>query len=200
MEKSKIDSHSPTRIAADPDALEIFYRAYFDRVVAFVSRRCSSPEDVADVVADVFVEAIRSAGRFDPSRGEPLGWLLGIASNLLASSRRARRRQRELESILSGRQLLESDDYSRLESRIDAARLAAALERALRHLSDRERALIELVHVEGLSALEAANALRVGPGHARMMLTRARRKLLRRMGADPWQTGSRFATQEGDNR
>jgi DNA-directed RNA polymerase specialized sigma24 family protein len=56
------------------------------------------------------------------------------------------------------------------------------------------------VHVEGLSALEAANALRVGPGHARMMLTRARRKLLRRMGADPWQTGSRFATQEGDNR
>ncbi|MFD9735198.1 RNA polymerase sigma factor [Umezawaea sp. NPDC059074] len=48
-----------------------------------------------DLVADVFVSAIRSRARFDSSRGSARAWLFGIATNLLHTHLRGRRRERE---------------------------------------------------------------------------------------------------------
>jgi RNA polymerase sigma factor (sigma-70 family) len=198
MENSDRGKDPLHRIAIDPDSFEVFYRTHFGRVINFVARRCFSPEDVADIVADVFVEAIRSSERFDPSRGEPLAWLLGIASNLLSSSWRAEGRRRKLVAVLSGRELLVNEDYAWLEDRIDAARLTPAAEHALGRLSDRERSVVELVDVEGLSTVETADALGIRPASARMRLTRGRRKLRRIMGATYQQTGSLVTPQRGD--
>ena len=47
-------------------------------------------DDVADMVADVFVEAIRTRTGSTRRAASRLAWLLGIAANLMASSRRAR--------------------------------------------------------------------------------------------------------------
>lgn len=200
MEMDNSRGYEPLRrITTDPDAFEIFYRAHFDRIVDFVARRCHSPEDVADTVADVFVEAVRSVERFDPSRGEPFAWLLGIASNLMSSSWRAQRRRRMLVVVLSGRELLANDDYTWLEDRIDAARLAPAAERALGRLSDLERSVVELVDIEGLSTVEAASTLGIRPASARMRLTRARRRLRRDLAVVGEKTVSLTSSQTGEN-
>ena len=99
-------------------------------------RRFSTPEDVADFVANVFLEVLRSAGSYDPRRGDAVAWLYGLAGNVAAGMRRQQRRSTDAEHRLAGRSLLDADDYARVEERIDAA---SALRRAYERLARRRR-------------------------------------------------------------
>ncbi len=49
----------------DPDAFAIFYRRYVQMVLALVARR-AEPDDVGDVVAEVFATALVHRRRYDP--------------------------------------------------------------------------------------------------------------------------------------
>lgn len=178
------DSELVTRLRTDPAALDAFYRRHVDRVTRFAARRCRNPEDLADVVADTFVEAVLSAERFDPARGEPVAWLLGIAAHRVSGTHRRDRRDRALGVALAGRELLDEDDHERLGRRIDAERLAPAIERALAAMPPGERDVLELVDLDGLAPAEAARALGILPAAARMRLARARRRLRRDLGPD----------------
>ena len=179
----EIDEELLPAIATDPEAFREFYLRHIGRIVAFAVRRCRSPDEVPDLVAAVWLEAIASADRFDPRRGHALPWLLGIAANLSASE--VRRRSRELEALtrLGGQRVLDEDEYARLEREIDAAAVIPQLREAMARLSSAERPVLELVAWEGLTPTEAAAALGIPPPVARMRLTRARRNL-RRIVAD----------------
>jgi hypothetical protein len=50
------------RLSSDPAAFEVFYRRHVDRVVGFAARS------------------------YDPQRGEPGAWLLGITARLIANA------------------------------------------------------------------------------------------------------------------
>lgn len=164
-------------IRHDPDALERFYRRHFDDVVSYMSRRCSNPHDVSDLVAEAFVQAIDSAETFDPRRGRPIAWLMGICRNTYRHHVRDTAARRHLERRIEGRRLLDADDVSRLEDVIDAQRRAQRLLGRLDVLTDRERELLELVDLAGLYPVEAARALRITPATARVRLHRARTRL-----------------------
>ena len=56
-------------IGVDPGALPAFYLRHIAKVTGMGVRRFDQPEDVADFVANVFLEVLRSAGGFDPGRG-----------------------------------------------------------------------------------------------------------------------------------
>jgi RNA polymerase sigma factor (sigma-70 family) len=49
------------------------------RVYAYVAYRIGDGPEAEDVTNDVFERALRYRGSYDPSRGEPITWLLGIA-------------------------------------------------------------------------------------------------------------------------
>jgi RNA polymerase sigma-70 factor (ECF subfamily) len=164
---------------------ETLYRENVDAVTRFAARRCTSPDEVADLVAVVFLRVIESWPRYDPRRGDPRPWIFGIAANCVAEQRRDAARGRALVSSLRGRRLLEPDDYERLEGRIDAERLEPALEAALSTLGARERLVLELVDVEGRPPSEAAAAVGTTGAAARMRLTRARRHLRRALAESP---------------
>jgi RNA polymerase sigma-70 factor (ECF subfamily) len=114
-------------IAAGPGFLPEFYRRHVAKVTGVGARRFSTPEDVADFVANVFLEVLRSAGGYDPRRGDAVAWLYRLAGNVAAGMRRQQRQSTDAEHRLAGRALLDADDYARVEERIDAA---AALRRA----------------------------------------------------------------------
>ncbi len=178
------------RLDRDPAAFEVFYRRHVDRVTGFAVRRCDGPEEVADLVAAVFLAVIESAHRYDPARGEPIGWLFGVAANQLRMQRRGSWRQRGVAVRVAGQRLLEADDVARLEARIDAERLAEEVRRAVARLPRGERAVFELVSRDGLTAAEVGVALRISPAAVRVRLSRARAKLRRELGdaldtADP---------------
>jgi RNA polymerase sigma factor (sigma-70 family) len=172
-------AESPVRsIGTDPVAFTEFYRAHVDDVMRFVARRVADPQLVADLTAEVFLAVIPAAARYRGSRGGPRTWLFGIARNVIAAEFRRSARERRAESLIAGRRLLDADDVDRLMERIDALRQVRELHEALRALPDGERALLELVSVDGLTVAEAAAALGIRHVTARVRLHRARRALL----------------------
>jgi RNA polymerase sigma factor (sigma-70 family) len=169
--------HEPAEIASDPDAFERFYREHVEAVQRFVARRVADPYLAADLTADVFVAAIESAGSYRRSRGEPAAWLFGIARNVVADEQRRNAKELRTAVRIRGRELVDEDDVAALLERIDGESVARALCRELDGLPPGERAVLELVALDGLSAHEAGRALGIGGVAARVRLHRARRRL-----------------------
>ena len=200
MEDSRSDEDLLTTMATDPDAFEEFYRRHIGKVMGFAVRRCTTPEEVADLAATVFLAVIDAAPRFDSKLGRAVPWLLGIAAK--EQARDVRRRGREAKALarLRGRELLEDADHLRLEEQIDAARLAPQVRVAMAALPRAEREMIELTSLDGLTPAEAAAALGIRPSTARMRLNRGRKKLQRSLerahahSGDPRNTVAPFTT------
>jgi RNA polymerase sigma factor (sigma-70 family) len=171
------DEELMVAIAAGPGALPEFYRRHVAKVIGIGARRFDRAEDVADFVADVFVELIGSAHRFDPRRGTAIGFLYGLAANVAAAQRRRRARTDDAHRRLSGRAMLDADDYERVEEQVDAANDLRTVYRAMEALSGDDRRLLELVAVDGLAPADAAKIIGVSPIAARVRLARARQRL-----------------------
>ncbi|HVS86024.1 MAG TPA: RNA polymerase sigma factor [Gaiellaceae bacterium] len=168
-------------MASDPDAFERFYRSHVEAVQRFVARRVDDPYLAADLTADVFVAAIESARSYRRSRGEPIAWLYGIARNVVAGERRRHAKELRTNAAVRGRELLDEDDVAALLARIDSESAARELYGELRLLPAGERAVLELVALDGLSVVEAGRALGIGGVAARVRLHRARTRLRGRL-------------------
>lgn len=166
-----------SRIGSDPEALEDFYREHVGRIQGFIARRVDDPHLAADLTAEVFLAAIDSAAGYRPGRGTPAGWLYGIARNVVADERRRLARAITAGQRISGRALVDAEDLSALDDRIDAEAQSRRLHRAMDRLSEGERAVLELVALDGLSVKDAAAALRIRPTAARVRLHRARKTM-----------------------
>ena len=166
------DNHPLRRIGRDPTAFEAFYRANVEAVQRFIARRVNDPHLAADLTADVFLAVIEASDSYRPSRGTPIAWLYGVARNVVADRHRQRARELRLVTRVAGRALLE-----RVEDRITAEQESRRLYAALSTLPEDDRALIELVALDGLSVADAAQVLGVKPGTARVRLHRARRQI-----------------------
>ncbi len=165
------------RIGRDPDLLEAFYRQHAGTIRSFLTRRVADPHLIADLTTDIFLAAIDTADRYQPGRGRPIGWLIGIARNKVADAERKHARRLRAESRIVGRRLLDDDALGRMEDRIQAERTTRALYSALAALPGRDRRLMELVAVDGLTLAEAAEELGLKPGTARVRLHRSRARL-----------------------
>jgi RNA polymerase sigma-70 factor (ECF subfamily) len=170
------DGEPLSRAAGDMAAFEAVYRQYVGNVTAFAMSRCTSAADVADVVAQTFVRLLHVADRYDPERGEPLAFILAIAANTARDDHQRWQRRRSLVDRLAGRDLLDADETERIEAALDAARAAPAVEAALADGPASDEEVVRLV-ASGASPSEAATALGISPGTARVRLFRARRRL-----------------------
>lgn len=167
----------PAGFASDPEAFEAFYREHIDAVQRFIARRVADRELAADLTADVFVAAIESAETYRPRQGAPIAWLYGIAQIAVASRARRAGRERRATARVLGRELLDEDDFPRIDDRLAAEQHSRRLYEAMNRLPDGERAVLELVALDDLSPAEAATALSLRPVTARVRLFRARRRL-----------------------
>jgi RNA polymerase sigma-70 factor, ECF subfamily len=164
-------------IGTDPELFEVFYCEHVEDLQRFVVRRVGDRERAADLTAEIFLAAIDSAHRYRPRRGTPKAWLYGIARALVANDRRRRGRERAREERFRGSALLGEEDTARMDARIDAAAQSRRLYEAMDRLPEAERAVLELVAIDELTVAEAAAAVGVRSGTARVRLHRARRKL-----------------------
>jgi RNA polymerase sigma factor (sigma-70 family) len=185
-------------IAAGPGFLPEFYRRHVAKVTGVGVRRFRTPEDVADFVANVFLEVMESAGSYDSRRGNAVAWLYGLAGNVAAGMCRQQQRVVDAERRLAGRALLDSDDYVRVEERIDAAAALRRAYEAMQQLPDRDRRLLELVAVDGRSPGEAAKVLGITAVATRVRLVRARSRLRALLPAaeQPAPASSAFVKEE----
>ncbi|UBU15494.1 RNA polymerase sigma factor [Nonomuraea gerenzanensis] len=149
---------------------EAVYKETYEHILGYAVRRCESPEDAADVVAETFAIAWR---RFDalPAGGEARLWLYGVARNVLANHRRGLARHRH-SSLTLVADVADLYAYSP-EGSVELSTIA----HAFRELSDDDRELISLVAWEGLDHGEIARVLSCSRNAARIRLHRARKRL-----------------------
>src|SRR3954464_6599281 len=57
------------------------------KVYAYVAYRIGDGPDAEDVTSETFARALRYRGSFDPRKGEPIAWRLGIAERCIGASR-----------------------------------------------------------------------------------------------------------------
>lgn len=174
-------------LSDDVAAYEEFYRSNVRRVTAFAAKRCSCAEDVADVVAVTFVRLLDAARRYDPARGEPAAFLMGIAVNVIRDQERRDARQHALLSKLSTREQLDDDDLDRIDAAICAAQLTDGMRDALSAIPPGEQDMLRLM-ASGHTQEQAAAQLGISHGAGRVRLTRARRRLRRHINPDAEET------------
>jgi RNA polymerase sigma-70 factor, ECF subfamily len=160
----------------EPARFADVYERYFDRVYAFVARRIRNRDEVQDLTADVFRQALANLGRFE-WRGAPFAaWLFRIASNAIADrARRCAKRQQ-------GPAL---DDIAELSIANGAGpgnveELARAYQ-LVRTLPDDQRRVILLRFVEEKSIREIAEELGRTEGAVKQLQFRALKALRARM-------------------
>jgi RNA polymerase sigma factor (sigma-70 family) len=183
MDSEPTDKDLLSQLSTDPAAFEAFYWRHLDRVVGFTARRVREPADVADVVAATFLTVLTAARSYDPGRGEPSAWLLGITARLIASEHRRRYRENAAVARIVGHRLIDASDIERLEERIDAARSSQQVVEAIGQLKPKAREVILLVSADGLTPAEAARVLGISAAACRMRLCSARRALTKAIDA-----------------
>ena len=177
---SDISAGVPAGIPAvdrDPDAFEAFYREHLPWVRRFVARRVDDPHTAADLTADIFLAVVDGAAGYRAASGAPVAWLAGIARNVVADHFRRRVRESRANARVSGRALLDDASLERIVNRIDGERMTRELYRSLASLPENQRAVVELVALDGLSLSDAARALGITAGTARVRYHRARTRL-----------------------
>jgi RNA polymerase sigma factor (sigma-70 family) len=172
------------RLTCDPAALEEFYRRHVRSLMRQVIERVQDPHDADDLVAATFIAAMESAARYDPAKGTPGAWLRGIAGNLMATRWRRAATEARAMSRLAGHVTPAADEFGSIDDRIDAGRQAAPAIAVLDRLPPAERELVDLVLYRDLTVGEAAVALGIRPGTARMRLLRTRARVAAALGRD----------------
>jgi RNA polymerase sigma-70 factor (ECF subfamily) len=168
--------------AGDPAAFEAIYEAYRPRLFGFLVRLSRRRDVAEDLLEETWVRLVtRSTTLTDDARIGP--WLFTVARNLYFSWRRSRAvdasRTSELDPAWPaperGASPFEAAARAELERRVEAA---------LARLPLRDRELLLLVGVEGLTPSEAAGVCGVPAVTLRARLHRARGKLAAEMDSD----------------
>jgi len=166
--------------SGDLEALGRLYDRY-SRDLWRVVRRSVHEADVDDVVHGVFLALPRIANSYD-GRASCRSWLCGIAVHLALRHRRGRGRFRRMLGAFAP---TVSEPWTRDPEREAASQEELSrLQRALDRLSDKKRAVFELVELEGVSTEEAARALDIPAATVRTRLFHARRELCAAMRWD----------------
>lgn len=152
--------------------LEAVYRETYGQITAYAARRCHSPQDAADVVAETFAIAWRRIGEL-PDGEEAALWLYGVARKVLANHYRGEVRRQALSVELDAEM---ADLYA---ASPDSGVELKAIAQIFRTLSEDDRELLSLVAWECLNRQEIATVLGLSRNAVRVRLHRARRRFAR---------------------
>jgi RNA polymerase sigma factor (sigma-70 family) len=175
------DEHILAVSLGQPEVFGELYARHFPAVYRYVAGRLG-PDAADDLAAETFLAAFRRRHRFDPARGAVRPWLFGMATNLVAQHHRAESRWYAALARAGADPLIapssSAGDEDRIADRVAASQARPALAAVLGRLPDRDRDVLLLVAVGGLSYAEAAFALGIPEGTVGSRLNRARRKTL----------------------
>jgi RNA polymerase sigma-70 factor, ECF subfamily len=154
----------------DTTAFDGLVKAYMRQAFQMAYRVVGHREDAEDLVQESFLAAYQYLDSFDVER--PFGpWIMRIVLNRGANLRRARAR-RATEP--------ETDGISAAPSALDEATRAEArtkLVEVMATLSDRQRLIVTMFDVDGMTSTEIGERLELAPGTVRWHLHEARRVL-----------------------
>jgi len=154
----------------DTSAFDELVKAYMRQVFQVAYRVVGHREDAEDLVQDCFLAAYQYLDSYDVDR--PFGpWITRIVLNRGANLRRSRaRRATEPETDAVSPAPSALDEATRAEAREKLAEVMAAL-------NERQRMIVTMFDVDGMTSTEIGERLELAPGTVRWHLHEARRVL-----------------------
>lgn len=169
-------------LSGDGRAFGVIWDRHHVRIVRHLSAMGSSAGDVEDLSAAVFLELWRRRDDVRMVEGSVAPWLIVTAQNVHRNGARSRRRYQHFLASLPPPE--NSADHAELIAEQNNARVAR-LRTAIRACSPVDAALLALTALEGFTAAEAAAALDLSEGAAKMRISRLRRRLRSTLAAHP---------------
>ena len=157
--------------------LEAVIRANASDLLAYLERRIDPRADAADVLSETFIVAWKKVSKAPSDEVGGRMWLFAIARNMLLNAHRSTRRRLAVGIRLRqelDQPLADTDDLYVL-----------ALREAVRQLPAGHRELIELVHWDGFSLVEAAHITGVSSSTARSRYAAAKQRLRVALAVEP---------------
>ena len=148
------------------------------RVYAYVAYRIGHGAEAEDITSETFARAIRYRASYEPARGTPITWLIGIARHCIDESLRQPRAGSDPPERATSENL-ERETVDRL-----------TLRAAVGQLGDRDRELIALRYGADLSARQIAERLETNTNAIDVALHRARNRLRALLEGDAVDDGS----------
>ena len=149
--------------------------ALVDRVYAYVAYRIGPGAAAEDVTSETIERALRY-DTYDPDKGDPAAWLVGIARRRIAELA-ARPQAVALEEAPE-----EGDDFR------DRSLLRLSLAEAVSGLAERERELVALRYGADLTSREIGRVLGMTPGAVDVALHRLLGRLRAALEDEPVRT------------
>lgn len=161
--------------SGDKAAFEAFYDAYAALAYTMAFRILASRPEAEDLIQEVFLEAWRRAGNYDPKRGRPEAWLITITrSRAIDRVRSLRRKDRGKVSLdQEGHENLAQSEAPDMEN----LGLKITLKGALAGLSGIHREVLELAYFEGFTQTEIAERLKIPVGTVKTRIRDGLQKL-----------------------
>ena len=163
------------------DAMEDLWRTFSSRLRAFIISRVGNPADADDILQDVFVKIARTSSTLrDADRLTT--WMFRIAHNAIIDHYRAAPRRRELPVddvppvSVSSPQEDAIDDPAGVR-----AQLASCVRPLLDQLPEPYREALELVELDGMAQIQAAEALGLSVSGMKSRVQRGRAKALEQL-------------------
>jgi RNA polymerase sigma factor (sigma-70 family) len=147
-------------------------RSLIERVYAYVAYRVGDGPEAEDLTSEAFERAMRYRDSYDPSKGEPLTWLLAIAKRCIQDVSLRPVPLGELDEV-AGHFDVEHDVVLRLS----IAHLVARLD-------ERDRELIAMRYGADLTARQMAEVLGLKVNAVEVALHRALERLRREFARD----------------
>lgn len=141
----------------DHGALAELYDAHGGTVYTLALRIVRQTSDAEEVAQEVFTQAWRQAGRYDPSRATVIGWLLMIARARALDTLRAREARPDAQRPVALSDLPAGGPGQEAVMLSDES--VAKVRDALRELAEPFRVPLELAYYDGLSQSEIAARL-----------------------------------------
>jgi RNA polymerase sigma-70 factor (ECF subfamily) len=135
------------------------------RVYSYVAYRIGDGPEAEDITSETFARALRYRDTYDPARGSPVTWLIGIARRCVRDAA-AQPRPAPDPPDNAGPGDMAADADERM-----------AVQAAVSRLGDRDRELIALHYGADLTARQIAQRLELSTTAVEVGLHRARRRL-----------------------
>ena len=155
----------------DSDALGALYDHHAPRLLAIAHGVLGTRRDAEDLLHDVMLEVWRKASSYDAERGTVQTWLS------VKTRSRALDRLRSLAVAQRHGMVPAPDEYEAVDAEADVELLRhvehAQVRKALDQLSEVQRTVIEMSHLEGYSSSEIAERCGLAVGTVKSRLARA---------------------------
>jgi RNA polymerase sigma-70 factor (ECF subfamily) len=136
-------------------------------------RRWPNPSLAEELVQRTVFDAVRGFGSYDPSRGSPEEWILGIARNNIRLEARKRASRPSSNGDISS--YLEAIDTKPLPDEVlEREETAAFVRSALSKLESKEQTVLRARYIEGLLIQDIAEKMGITEKAVHSLLYRAR--------------------------